>query len=55
MPQSIHKYMASLDVIRKLAPVRSLESQEYLVELVEKTGVDLILDPHLAIIFVIAM
>ena len=47
--------MASLDVIRKLAPVRSLESQEYLVELVEKTGVDLILDPHLAIIFVIAM
>ena len=45
--------MASLDVIRKLALVRSLGSQEYLVELVERQsldGVDLILDPHLAII-----
>lgn len=54
MPQSIHKYMASLDVIQKLALVRSLESQECLVDLVERQsldGVDLILDPHTAIIF----
>ena len=55
MPQSIHKYMASLDVIQKLALVRSLESQECLVDLVERQsldGVDLILDPHSAIIFI---
>ena len=54
MPQSIHKYMASLDVIQKLALVRSLESQECLVNLVERQsldGVDLILDPHTAVIF----
>ena len=54
MPQSIHKYMASLDVIQKLALVRSLESPECLVYLVERQsldGVDLILDPHTAIIF----
>ena len=54
MPQSIHKYMASLDVIQKLALVRSLESQECLVNLVERQsldGVDLILDPHTAIFF----
>ena len=54
MPQSIHKYMASLDFIQKLALVRSLESQECLVDLVERQsldGVDLILDPHTAIIF----
>lgn len=46
--------MASLDVIRKLALVRSLESQECLVDLVERQSlddVDLILDPHSAIIF----
>ena len=54
MPQSIHKYMASLDVIQKLALVRSLESQECLVDLVERQsldGVNLTLDPHSAIIF----
>jgi hypothetical protein len=54
MPQSIHKYMASLDVIQKLALVRSLESRECLVDLVERQsldGVDLILDPHSAIVF----
>ena len=53
MPQSIHKYMASLDVIQKIALVRSLESQECLVDLVERQsldGVDLILDTHSAII-----
>jgi hypothetical protein len=55
MPQSIHKYMASLDFIQKLALVRSLESQECLVDLVERQsldGVDLILDPQSAIIFI---
>ena len=54
MPQSIHKYMASLDVIQKLALVRSLESRECLVDLVERQsldGIDLILDSHSAIIF----
>ena len=54
IPQSIHRYMASLDVVQKLALVRSLKSQECLVDLVERQsldGVDLILDPHSAIIF----
>ena len=54
MPQSIHKYMASLDVIQKLALVRSLESEECLVDLVERQsldGVDLIVDSHSAVIF----
>ena len=54
MPQSIHRYMASVDFIQKQALVRSLESQEFLVTLVERDslgGVDLILDPHSAIVF----
>ena len=54
MPQSIHKYMASIEIIQKQGLVRSLQSQECLVDLVEREsldGVDLILDHHLAVIF----
>ncbi|KAF8813427.1 hypothetical protein BYT27DRAFT_7084485 [Phlegmacium glaucopus] len=54
MPQSIHKYMASLDIIQKAALVRSLRLQECLVDLVERQsldGVDLIIDIHSAVIF----
>ena len=54
MPQSIHKYMASLDIIQKHALVRSFRSPECLIELVERRsldGVDLIIDLHSAIIF----
>jgi hypothetical protein len=54
MPQSIHKYMASIEIIQKQGLVRSLQSQECLVDLVEREsldGVDLILDHHSAVIF----
>ena len=54
MPQSIHKYMASLDIIQKQALVRSLKSPECLVDLVERQsldGVDLVLDHRSAVIF----
>ena len=54
MPQSIHKYMASLDILQRQGLVRSLKSQECLVDLAAREyldGVDIILDPHSAIIF----
>ncbi|KAG6840139.1 hypothetical protein C0991_008603 [Blastosporella zonata] len=53
-PQTIHKYMASLDLIQKRILVRSLIAQDCLIELVERDslgGVDLIIDPQTAIIF----
>lgn len=53
-PQSIHRYMASLDFIQKHALVRSLRSENCAVELVERHDlgdVDLIVDPYCAIIF----
>lgn len=52
-PQTIHKYMASVDLLQKRVLVRSLAS-ECLVELVERDslgGADLIIDPHTAVIF----
>ncbi|KIM38160.1 hypothetical protein M413DRAFT_30301 [Hebeloma cylindrosporum] len=52
--QSVHRYMASLEFIQKHALVRALRSSECSVELVERQtlgGVDLIVDPHCAIIF----
>ena len=52
--QSVHRYMASLEFIQKKALVRALRASEYSVELVERQtlgGVDLIVDPHCAIIF----
>ncbi|KAG5353703.1 hypothetical protein C0989_003129 [Termitomyces sp. Mn162] len=53
-PQTIHKYMASVDLLQKQILIRSLASQECLVELVERDslgGADLIIDPHTAVIF----
>jgi hypothetical protein len=52
--QSVHRYMASLEFIQKKALVRALRASECSVELVERQtlgGVDLIVDPHCAIIF----
>jgi hypothetical protein len=54
VPSSVHRYLASMDLIQKHALVRALRSNECAVELVERQsldGVDLILDPHCAIIF----
>ncbi|KAF8174930.1 hypothetical protein BJ912DRAFT_858120 [Pholiota molesta] len=54
VPTSVHRYLASVDLIQKHALVRALRSNECAVELVERQsldGVDLILDPHCAIIF----
>lgn len=54
MPQLIHKYMASLDVIQKRALVHSLRCPECLVDVVERrslNGVDLAVDHHSAIVF----
>lgn len=52
--QSVHRYMASLEFIQKHALVRALRASNCSVELVERQtlgGVDLIVDPHCAIIF----
>jgi hypothetical protein len=54
VPTSVHRYLASVDLIQKHAWVRALRSNECAVELVERQsldGVDVILDPHCAIIF----
>ena len=54
LAQSVHRYMASLEFIQKKALVRALRARECSVELVERQtlgGVDLIVDPHCAIIF----
>ncbi|KAF8971848.1 hypothetical protein BDZ97DRAFT_1913740 [Flammula alnicola] len=51
---SVHRYLASLELVQKHALVRALRADECAVELVERQslgGVDLILDPHCAIIF----
>lgn len=48
-----HRYMASLDFVQRQAIVRLLRSQEWNVDLAERVslgGVDLIVDPHSAII-----
>ncbi|KAF8075986.1 hypothetical protein FPV67DRAFT_392278 [Lyophyllum atratum] len=53
-PVTVHKYMASLDLLQKQVLVKSLAAQECLVELVERdslNGADLIIDPHTAVIF----
>ena len=51
---TIHRYLASMDVIQKQSMVRSLRAEQCLVDLIERDtlgGVDLIIDPHSAIIF----
>ncbi|KAF4611901.1 hypothetical protein D9613_004406 [Agrocybe pediades] len=53
-PGSIHRYMASLDLIQKHGLVRALRSDDCAVELVERQdlgGADLIVDPYCAVIF----
>lgn len=53
-PTSLHKYMASLEVLQRQVLVRSLRSQECSVDLVEREtlgGCDLIVDPYSAVIF----
>ncbi|KAG6896756.1 hypothetical protein C0992_006331 [Termitomyces sp. T32_za158] len=50
-PRTIHKYMASVDLLQKRVLVRSLAS-ECLIELVDRDslgGADLIIDPHTAV------
>jgi hypothetical protein len=54
-PSTPHYYMASVDLIQKQAFVRALTSPLCAVGLAERdtlSGVDLILDPHSAIIFI---
>jgi hypothetical protein len=54
MPQSIHKYMACLELIQKQALVRALSSKDCAIDLVERrdlAGVDLILDTDTAVLF----
>ena len=54
LPSTPHRYLTSLDLLQKRSIVRSLSLPECAVELVERDtigGVDLILDPHTAVIF----
>ncbi|KAJ3514549.1 hypothetical protein NLJ89_g2311 [Agrocybe chaxingu] len=54
VPNSVHFYMASLEFIQKQAIVRALKSDICAVELVEREtlgGVDLIVDPNCAVLF----
>ncbi|KAJ7599285.1 hypothetical protein C8J56DRAFT_1158241 [Mycena floridula] len=54
-PSQSHRYLASLEVIQKQRLVRGLRSRECAVDLVERDhldGVDIILDPHTAAIFI---
>ncbi|KAJ7611582.1 hypothetical protein FB45DRAFT_940310 [Roridomyces roridus] len=53
-PQTLHRYMVSMDLVQKQALVRILRSRACAVDLIERNsldGVDIILDPHTAIIF----
>jgi hypothetical protein len=54
LPSTPHRYLTSLDLLQKRSIIRSLGLPECAVELVERDtigGVDLILDPHTAVIF----
>ncbi|KIM77149.1 hypothetical protein PILCRDRAFT_825707 [Piloderma croceum F 1598] len=54
LPSTPHRYLTSLDLLQKRSIVRALGLPECAVELVERDtigGVDLILDPHTAVIF----
>ncbi|KAF7353656.1 hypothetical protein MVEN_01050400 [Mycena venus] len=53
-PESLHRYMVSMDLVQKQGIVRCLRSRSCSIDLVERDslgGVDIILDPHTAIIF----
>jgi hypothetical protein len=54
-PIAIHRYLSSLGLVQKQALVRCLRAQPCLVDLVEDdnlSDVDLILDPHSAVLFI---
>ncbi|KAJ6582851.1 hypothetical protein B0H10DRAFT_2098031 [Mycena sp. CBHHK59/15] len=54
LPRTRHRYMVSMELVQKQALVRSLRSRDCSIDLVERDtlcGVDLILDPHTAVIF----
>jgi hypothetical protein len=54
-PSTRHRYMASMDILQKQALIRALRAPYCAVDIVERDtldGVDLILDPHSAVIFV---
>jgi hypothetical protein len=55
LPTAQHRYLASMNVIQKQRLIRSLRSAHCSVDLVERDtlgGVDIIIDPHTAILFV---
>ncbi|KAF8638397.1 hypothetical protein AX17_002240 [Amanita inopinata Kibby_2008] len=54
LPNSVHRYMTSIDVLQKQALVRALRNPECSVDLVERDtlgGVDLIIDPFTAVVY----
>ncbi|KAH9942948.1 hypothetical protein B0H21DRAFT_710023 [Amylocystis lapponica] len=55
LPSTLHRYMASMDVIEKRGLVRCLSSQQCAVDLIERDSLGeahLILDPDTAVLFV---
>ncbi|KAJ6488524.1 hypothetical protein C8R47DRAFT_1125852 [Mycena vitilis] len=53
-PDSLHRYMVSMELVQKQGLVRCLRSRACSIDLVERDslgGVDIVLDPHTAIIF----
>ncbi|KAJ7184316.1 hypothetical protein C8R46DRAFT_1063686 [Mycena filopes] len=53
-PNTLHRYMVSMDLVQKQGLLRSLRSRSCSIDLVERDslgGVDIILDPHTAIIY----
>ncbi|KAJ7491272.1 hypothetical protein FB451DRAFT_1222613 [Mycena latifolia] len=53
-PGLLHRYMVSMELVQKQGLVRSLRSRTCSIDLVERDalgGVDIVLDPHTAIIF----
>ncbi|KAF7964508.1 hypothetical protein HWV62_6765, partial [Athelia sp. TMB] len=54
IPSSVHRYLASVDFAQKRSIISALTNHECSVELTEREtldGVDIIIDPHTAIIF----
>ncbi|KAL1738658.1 hypothetical protein HDZ31DRAFT_6291, partial [Schizophyllum fasciatum] len=55
IPATVHRYLASMDCVQKQALMRGLRSQECAIDIVERDdlgGVDLIIDPHTAVLLV---
>jgi hypothetical protein len=54
LPSCLHRYIASIDLIQKQELVRSLRLPQCAIDLVERNhlnGVDLIVDPHAAVVY----